>query len=78
MAKRNAAKPSARLAVTNVVTQPPIKAQSAAITAQKSRRQSHEAADTGTIKVQAKRSLNGRHAMKWQCSSTKQKTSWLS
>ena len=28
----------------------------------------------GTIKVQAKRSMNGRSATKWQYSSTKQKT----
>ena len=33
---------------------------------------------TGTIKVQARRYLNGRHDMKWQSSSMRLKTLWLS
>jgi hypothetical protein len=46
--------------------------------AQKSHRRLNEVPIIGTIMVLAKRSMNGKHAMKWQCSSTIQKISWLS
>jgi hypothetical protein len=76
--KQEAPKPSARHAVTNVATKPPMARQSAAITVHVNQKISREAADIGIFKMRAKRSLNGRHVMKWQCSSTRQKSLWLS
>ena len=64
--------------MTNVATQPLMEWQSAAITAHVNQKLSSDLPITGTIKVQAKRYLNGWSAMKWQSSSTRQKTLWLS
>ena len=61
-----------------IATQPHMECRSAAITVHVSRKLSCDLPTTGISEEQAIRSLKGRHAMKWQCSSKRQKPLWLS